>query len=208
MKWLEELLTVKQLMLNLVMYHVNNVLANCLSSFVPNKWSRACMHPLSHPLFSIHNYSTFKLIYFFGRSIIDFGGYGGSMLDVVESFGPHKCLDNLFMQGFIDCIRDDDQLCNPDNISNTLIVNVNVGVMFLYCTLQAFIMFRILVYKHILFINIFIMQVVLNMEELEQHSSNPQPFSTSVLTDLLVRSLPPVEALNKVKLVSPNHSCL
>jgi hypothetical protein len=64
------------------------------------------------------------------------------------------------------------------------------------------------VYKHILFINIFIMQVVLNMEELEQHSSNPQPFSTSVLTDLLVRSLPPVEALNKVKLVSPNHSCL
>jgi hypothetical protein len=43
----------------------------------------------------------YKLIYFFvcDMSIIDFGGYGGSMLDVVELFGPQKCLDNFFMQG-------------------------------------------------------------------------------------------------------------
>jgi hypothetical protein len=113
------------------------------------------------------------------------------VLDVVQSFEPHKCLDNFFMQAFIDCIHDDDQLYNPDTIANTLILNVNVGVMFLYYTLQTFIMFRILVYKRILFINIFFMQAVLNMEELEQHSSNLQPFSTSVLIDLIVSILPP-----------------
>jgi hypothetical protein len=47
------------------------------------------------------------------------------------------------MQGFIDCIRDDDLLYNPDTISNTLILNVNVGIFF-YFTLQIFIMFSIL----------------------------------------------------------------
>jgi hypothetical protein len=69
----------------------------------------------------------FKLHFF--RFITDFGGYGGSVLDVVQSFGPNKCLENFFMQGFIDCIRDD-LLYNPDTISNTLILNVNVGVFF------------------------------------------------------------------------------
>ena len=70
-------------------------------------------------------YSLFKLqlsiirrfvikVSFFRRSIIDFGGFGGSVLDVVQSFGPNKCLENIFMQGFIDCIRDDDVLYNPD----------------------------------------------------------------------------------------------
>jgi hypothetical protein len=83
----------------------------------------------------------FKLHFF--RSIIDFGGYGGSILNVVQSFGPNKCLENFFMQGFIDCIRDDDLLYNPDTISKTLILNVNAGVFF-YFTLQIFIMFSIL----------------------------------------------------------------
>jgi hypothetical protein len=64
MKWLQELLTIKQLMPNLAMSHAYNVLANCLSLFVPNKWIRACKHPLSHPLFSIHNYTIYKLIFF------------------------------------------------------------------------------------------------------------------------------------------------
>jgi hypothetical protein len=63
---------------------------------------------------------------------MNFGGFGGSVLDVVQSFGPNKCLENIFMQGFIDCIRDDDVLYNPDSIINTLILNVNVGVFFLY----------------------------------------------------------------------------
>jgi hypothetical protein len=109
------------------------------------------------------------------------------------------------MQGFIDCIRDDDILYNPDTIINTLILNVNVGVMFLYFTLQIFIMFQFLVYKYIILINIFFVQTVLNIEELEQHSTNPQPFSTSVLKDLIVPILPPDEVLNQIKLVSPNQ---
>lgn len=103
-------------------------------------------------------------------SIIDFGGYGGSVLDVVQSFGPNKCLENFFMQGFIDCIHDDDLLYNPDTISNTLIVNVNVGTD-------------------------------LNIEEFEQHSTNPQPFSTSVLKEQLEPTLPPDEVLNQIKLI-------
>jgi hypothetical protein len=39
------------------------------------------------------------------------------------------------MQGFIDCIREDDVLYNPDSVINTLILNVNVGVIFFSTTL-------------------------------------------------------------------------
>jgi hypothetical protein len=39
------------------------------------------------------------------------------------------------MQAFIECIRDDDVLYNPDTIINTLILNVNVGVFFFSSTL-------------------------------------------------------------------------
>lgn len=103
-------------------------------------------------------------------SIINFGGFGGSVLDVVQSFGPNKCLENTFMQGFIDCIREDDVLYNPDSVINTLILNVNVGT-------------------------------VLNIEEFEQHSSNPQPFSTSLLKEQLEPMLPLDEVLNQIKLI-------
>jgi hypothetical protein len=78
------------------------------------------------PSIKYHWLFEFQVAIFF-RSIIDFGGYGGSVLDVVQSFGPNKCQE-LFMQGFIDCIRDDDILYNPDTMINTLILNVNVGV--------------------------------------------------------------------------------
>jgi hypothetical protein len=139
---------------------------------------------------------------FFPRSIIDFGGFGGSVLDVVQSFGPNKCLENIFMQGFIDCICDDDVLYNPDTLINTLILNVNVGVFFY---LQLCIIFQPLLYKYIILINIFFVQTVLNIEEFEQHSSNPQPFSTSVLKEQLEPMLPPDEVLNQIKLVSPNQ---
>jgi hypothetical protein len=81
-------------------------------------------------------------------------------LDVVQSFGSNKCLENFFMQGFIDCIRDDDILYNSDTISNTLILNVNVGVNFLYFTLQIFIMFQFLVYKYIKIINMFLCRLL------------------------------------------------
>jgi hypothetical protein len=156
------------------------------------------------PLIKYHWLFEFQVAIFF-RSIIDFGGYGGSVLDVVQSFGPNKCLENFFMQGFIDCIRDDDILYNPDIIINTLILNVNIGVMFLYFTLQIFIMFQFLVYKYIILINIFFVLTVLNIEELEQQSANPQPFSTSVLKDLIVPIFPPDEVLNQIKLVSPKQ---
>ena len=139
---------------------------------------------------------------FFPRSIINFGGFGGSVLDVVQSFGPNKCLENTFMQGFIDCIREDDVLYNPDSVINTLILNVNVGVIF---SLQLCILLQHLLYKYIILINIFFVQTVLNIEEFEQHSSNPQPFSTSLLKEQLEPTLPSDEVLNQIKLVSPNQ---
>jgi hypothetical protein len=107
------------------------------------------------------------------------------------------------MQGFIDCIHDDDLLYNPDTISNTLILNVNVVVFFILL-FKFLSCFQSLVYKYIILINIFFVQTVLNIEELEQHSTNLQPFSTSVLKDLLVPTLPPDEVRNQIKLVSPN----
>ena len=89
---------------------------------------------------------------FFPRSIINFGGFGGSVLDVVESFGPNKCLENTFMQGFIDCIRQDDVLYNPDSVINTLILNVNVGVI---VSPQLCILLQLLLYKYIIPIKLF-----------------------------------------------------
>jgi hypothetical protein len=70
--------------------------------------------------------------------------------------------------------------------------------------LQLFIMFQSLVYKYIILINIFFVQTVLNIEEFEQHSSNPQPFSTLVLKEQQEPTLPLDEVLNQIKLVSPN----
>jgi hypothetical protein len=107
------------------------------------------------------------------------------------------------MQGFIDCIREDDVLYNPDSVINTLILNVNVGVIFY---LQLCILLQHLLYKYIILINLFFfVQTILNIEEFEQHSSNPQPFSTSLLKEQLEPMLPPDEVLNQIKLVSPNQ---
>jgi hypothetical protein len=106
------------------------------------------------------------------------------------------------MQGFIDYIREDDVLYNPDSVINTLILNVNVGVFF---SLQLCILLQPLLYKYIILINCFFVQTVLNIEEFEQHSSNPQPFSTSLLKKQLQPTLPLDEVLNQIKLVSPNQ---
>jgi hypothetical protein len=125
------------------------------------------------------------------------------VLDVVQSFGPNKCLENLFMQGFIECLCDGDLLYNPDTLINTLILNVNVGIIFFH--LHLFIMFQSLVYKYIILINIFFVQTVLNIEEFEQHGKNSQPFSTSLLKEHLEPTLPLDEVLNQIKLVSPNQ---
>lgn len=106
------------------------------------------------------------------------------------------------MQGFIDCIRQDDVLYNPDSVINTLILNVNVGVIF---SPQLCILLQHLLYKYIILINIFFVQTVLNIEEFEQHSSNPQPFTTSLLKEHLEPTLPSDDVLNQIKLVSSNQ---
>jgi hypothetical protein len=67
------------------------------------------------------------------------------------------------------------------------------------------IIFQPLLYKYIILISIFFVQTVLNIEEFEQHSTNPQSFSTSVLKEQLEPTLPPDEVLNQIKLVSPNQ---
>jgi hypothetical protein len=106
------------------------------------------------------------------------------------------------MQGFIDCIREDDVLYNPDSVINTLILNVNVGVIF---PPQLCILLQPLLYKYTILINLFFfVQTVLIIEEFEQHSSNPQPFSTSLI-EQLEPTLPSDEVLNQSKLVSPNQ---
>ena len=106
------------------------------------------------------------------------------------------------MQGFIDCIRQDDVLYNPDSVINSLILNVNVGVI---VSPQLCILLQHLLYKYIILINLFFVQTVLNIEEFEQHSSNLQPFSTSLVKEQLEPKLPPDEVLNQIKLVSPNQ---
>jgi hypothetical protein len=69
------------------------------------------------------------------------------------------------MQGFIDCIHEDDVLYNPDSVINTLILNVNVGVNF---PPQLCILLQPLLYKYTILINLFFFQTVLNIEEFEQ----------------------------------------
>jgi len=56
------------------------------------------------------------------------------------------------MQGFIDCIRQDDVLYNPDSVINTLILNVNVGVI---VSPQLCILLQLLLYKYIIPIKLF-----------------------------------------------------
>ena len=60
------------------------------------------------------------------RSIIDFGGYADTLLNIIESFSLKKCLDN-FMQGFIDCTHADDEVPYPAFKRDRLILDVNVG---------------------------------------------------------------------------------
>jgi hypothetical protein len=61
---------------------------------------------------------------------------------LLNCLGPRNA---LITSSCRDCIRDDDTLYQPDNIGNTLMLNVNVGVMLFYCTLQTFSIFHILV---------------------------------------------------------------
>jgi hypothetical protein len=64
----------------------------------------------------------------FHRNIIDYGEYCSTCSDIYESFADGKCLDNVFMQCFIQCVDDDAKNQRPSMSSNRLIIDVNVGV--------------------------------------------------------------------------------
>jgi hypothetical protein len=51
------------------------------------------------------NISVFTLLY---RKVIEFGECIGNCLDIQQSFADGMCLDNVFMQCFIQCFRDED----------------------------------------------------------------------------------------------------
>jgi hypothetical protein len=61
-------------------------------------------------------------------NVIDYGEYSGNYLDIYESFAHGKCLDNVFMQCFIECVRDDSINHGPTMTTNRLILDANVGV--------------------------------------------------------------------------------
>jgi hypothetical protein len=60
--------------------------------------------------------------------VIDYGEYSANCIDIYESFAEGKCLENVFMQCFIECVRDDSKNHRRTMTSNRLILDVNVGV--------------------------------------------------------------------------------
>jgi hypothetical protein len=48
-------------------------------------------------------------------------------MDIYESFAEDKCLENVFMQCFIECVRDDSKN-HRRTLTSRLILDVNVGV--------------------------------------------------------------------------------
>jgi hypothetical protein len=58
------------------------------------------------------------------------GQFPCSCLDIYESFSETMCLDNYFMQGFIDCVRSEHASHTPDPITDVVILDVNVVVCF------------------------------------------------------------------------------
>ena len=71
----------------------------------------------------------------FPRTIIDYGEYSATCSDIYESFADGKCLDNVFMQCFIQCVDDDAKNQQTSMSSNSLVLDVNVGVN--YCNLHT-----------------------------------------------------------------------
>lgn len=113
------------------------------------------------------------------RTIIEFGAYGGTCLDIYESFSDRMCLDNYFMQSFIDCVHSEDASHTPQPITHRVILDVNVGD-------------------------------ILNIEERQQHSKDPQAFDISILFEYLARTLPSNNELHNCKSESScdNHAIL
>ena len=65
---------------------------------------------------------------FLCRNIIDFGEHRANCCDIQQSFADGACLDNVFMQCFIECVRDDCSKHIPPLNAHQLILDVNVGV--------------------------------------------------------------------------------
>ncbi|KAL5648206.1 hypothetical protein ACJX0J_042561, partial [Zea mays] len=63
------------------------------------------------------------------RNIIDFGEYRANCHDIQQSFADGACLDNVFMQCFIECVRDDCSKHIPPLNAHQLILDVNVGAI-------------------------------------------------------------------------------
>ena len=79
-----------------------------------------------------HGHSPSEYIKVFFKSsymnVLDYGEYSGNCVDIYESFSGGKCLDNVFMQCFIECVRDDSKNHRLTMTTNRLILDVNVGV--------------------------------------------------------------------------------
>jgi hypothetical protein len=65
------------------------------------------------------------------RHIIDFGEHRGNCRDIQQSFADGACIDNVFMQCFIECLYDDASNHIPPMNAHQLILDVNVGVSLL-----------------------------------------------------------------------------
>jgi hypothetical protein len=76
----------------------------------------------------LHVCNMFISLYSSYRVAIDYSEYSGNCLDIYESFSEGKCLENVFMQCFIECVRDDSKNHRRTMTSNRLILDVNVGV--------------------------------------------------------------------------------
>jgi hypothetical protein len=61
-------------------------------------------------------------------NILDYGEYCATYSDIYESFADGKCLDNVFMQCFIQCVCDDAINHHPSMSTSRLILDVNIGV--------------------------------------------------------------------------------
>jgi hypothetical protein len=66
--------------------------------------------------------------FFICTNIIDFGEHHGNCRDIQQSFADGTCIDNVFMQCFIECVRDDASKHIPSLNAHQLILDVNVGV--------------------------------------------------------------------------------
>lgn len=81
----------------------------------------------------------------FCRNVIDFGEYVGTCRDIQRSFADGECLDNVFMQCFIDCVRDDATNHIPPLTAHQLILDAIVGVFttFMSLLLTSYHLFKI-----------------------------------------------------------------